>query len=536
MADTQITVLCVDKNKRFAKTAEGILKKGFQQASFSFVQNNKTALNHLKEHPVDLVLLCHESAQTDGFRLMENIQKKKIDTAVIMISSAENERIAVEAMKRGACDYLSQKELDASTLNSAIRNALSQKRLEIRNRQADERIKKQATRDGLTGLYNHQHFQAVLAKEFKQARRYEYPLYCIMFDLDDFKAINDTHGHVFGDAVLKESAKILRSQMRDIDLLARYGGEEFAVILTHINERGVASLCERIRETFAHHAFQEGGRKVQLTISIGVSSHSDPNVDGPSVLVRHADEALYEAKHRGKNTICFWKEKESLYKSLNDDYQEKIAYYQNRFLGFTHEILEKFLDFSKTIVEDIEKKDHRTLLHSTKVTNYSVALAEALSLSDPEINSIRLAGMLHDIGKAGIDSKILTKKGAYTPRELRIMRLHPLFSVKMIEPFSFLDQEMQIILQHHERFDGKGYPTGRKGWEINRGARILGICDAFDAITSGRSYKRKLSLEAGCREIEKNAGKQFDPEVCQAFLRLVREAPTKGRSPFRTLP
>ncbi|NOY53465.1 MAG: diguanylate cyclase [Deltaproteobacteria bacterium] len=523
MADSPLNVLYVDQNKSFAQTTEGILKQGFRKASFSFVQNNKTALTHLKEHPVDLVLLGHHPKKNDGFRLMEDIRKKAIDTPVIMISREANERTAVEAMKRGAYDYLSEKELDVVTLKSAIRNAISRKRTERRNRRADQRIREQATRDGLTGLYNHRYFQKIMNREYKQARRYEYPLYCIMLDLDDFKGVNDTFGHLFGDTVLKESAAILKGQMRDIDLLARYGGEEFAVILTHIHAKGVLSLCERVREAFAQHTFAEEDHSTVITISIGIASLQDPRVDGPSTLVRHADEALYEAKNRGKNTVCQWREKESLYKGLQGDYREKIEYYQKQFLGFTREILDKFLDYSRKIVDDIEKKDHKTAQHSAKVTRYAVDLARALHLSEGEIHSIRLAGILHDIGKAGIDQKILTKKGTYTPRESRIMKLHPLFSVKMIEPFSFLDQEMQIILQHHERFDGKGYPTGRKGWEIKRGARILALCDAYDAMTSGRSYKKKQTLTEGCREIERNAGTQFDPEMAKVFLRMIEK-------------
>lgn len=520
MPNSRISILCIDKNKSFAKTAEGILKKDLRGASFTFVQNGESALDHLSQHPVDLVLVGHHAPKFDGLSMMEDIRKKKIDTAMIMIASQGSERTAVEAMKRGAYDYISKKDLNASTLSSAIRNAIIQKRIEEKNRQKGERIKEQAAQDGLTGLYNRRYFQHLLEKDFRQALRYDYPLHCIMLDLDEFKSVNDTYGHIFGDSVLKKSAEILRRQMRDVDLLARYGGEEFVMVCSHIKKDGVLTLCERIRENFSRQLFQEGEKSIRMTVSIGVASNADPSVTDPLVLIRHADEALYEAKHRGKNNVCHWKEKQSLDGLLTNEYQEKIEHYQNHFMGFTQEVVDKFIEYSKALVKEIEKKDRRTAQHSPNVTSYSVALAKALHLSDPEINTIRLAGMLHDIGKAGIDPKILYKKGAYNPKEFRIMKLHPLFSAKMIEPLNFLDKELQIILQHHERFDGKGYPTGRKGREICRGARILSLCDAFDAMTSGRSYKRKLTQKSACSQISEESGRQFDPDMARILVWL----------------
>jgi diguanylate cyclase (GGDEF)-like protein len=523
LTDNRISILCIDENKTFAKTAEGILKKDLRGASFTFIQNSDSALHHLSEHSVDLVLLGHHSPKLDGLQVMEDLRRKKIDTAIIMIPSHGNERTAVEAMKRGAYDYISKKELNATTLKSAVKNAITQKRMEERSRQAKERIKVQATQDGLTQLYNHRHFQHLLDKEYRQARRYDYPLYCFMLDLDDFKSINDNYGHVFGDFVLKKSAEILRKQMRDIDILARYGGEEFAVVCTHIKEEGVLALCERVRDSFARYIFKNGKKSARVTISIGLASNSDHRVSSPSVLIRHADEALYEAKHRGKNNVCHWREKQTMSRLLDKDSQQKIEYYQNRFLGFTHEIIDKFLEYSRSIVEDIEKKDRRTAQHSSKVTRYSVALARALKFPESEINTIQLAGMLHDIGKAGIDPKIIYKKGEYKPKEFRIMKLHPLFSVKMIEPLNFLDQEMQVILQHHERFDGRGYPTGRKGLDISRGARVLNLCDSYDAMTAGRCYKKKISPKQACRAIGEAAGNQFDTEIAKVFIQVVEK-------------
>ncbi len=521
MAPSRISILCVDENNVFTKTAEGILKKDLRSASYTRVENGRSALHHLSQNPVDLVLVGHHAAKSDSLRLIDDIRKRKIDTAVILISTKGNERTAVEAMKRGAYDYISKHELNADTLRSAIRHAMNQKRTEARHRAARERIQEQATQDGLTGLYNHVHFQQLLEKEFKQARRYSYPLYCIMIDLDDFKAVNDTYGHLFGDFVLQRSAQILKQQMRDTDILARYGGEEFVVACSHIKERGVLSLCERVRQVFTESVFENGSDTVSMTVSIGVASIAEAGTHTKDELIRHADEALYEAKGRGKNNVCLWREKRSAERLIDKEHHQIIEDFQKRFLGFTDEIVTKFMEYSRTIVEAIEGKDPRTADHSTKVTEYAVALSEKLGLDPSEVRSVRIAGLLHDIGKAGISPEILYKKGKYTSREFRLMQLHPQFSVKMIDQLHFLDEEIQLILQHHERFDGKGYPTGRKGREISSGARILSICDAYDAMTSGRSYRQRASSTDACRAISKESGRQFDPQIADAFIEMI---------------
>ncbi len=519
----RISILCIDSTKRLAEETQGILKKDLRGASFVSAESSEAALHHLKEHPVDLVLVGHHAKKFDGFRIMEHIKRKRLDTAMIMIPSEGSEQAAVEAMKRGAYDYISRKDLNAPRLRSAIKDALSQRRREIRDREADERIREQATQDGLTGLYNHIHFQHLLEKEFRKARRYGYPLYCILIDLDDFKIVNDTHGHPFGDTVLKKSAEILRKQMRDIEILARYGGEEFVVGCSHIKESGVLALCERLRQIFSRFTFKEGDKAIRMTVSIGLASMAEPGINDKKDLVRHADEALYEAKSRGKNNVCRWSEKNSLDKLISKKQAATIASYQDKFMGLTEQILTQCMSYSQSVVESIEKKDRRTSDHSPKVTRYAETLASAKGLGETEVKRIRLAAVLHDIGKVGIEPEILYKKTRYTAREYRIMQLHPVFGFKILDPLSLLDQESQIILQHHERFDGKGYPTGRKGQDIVLGARIIALCDAFDAMVSGRSHRKKRSRQQACGVIMKEAGKQFDPELAQTFVKIVED-------------
>ena len=390
-------------------------------------------------------------------------------------------------------------------------------------------LRGKVTTDPLTGLYNRRFLESRIDLELekltspKKDRKMDVytDLSILMIDIDDFKKINDTYGHQFGDDALKTISFLIKENIRKDDLAARFGGEEFCVILAHTTKEEAGRAAEKIRSNVESRKFNYVNRISRFTVSIGLASAKADGLSASRALIRAADEALYEAKHRGKNNVCHWKEKQSFDELLNNEYQQKIAHYQNRFIGFTQEMVDKFIEYSKTIVEEIEKKDRRTAQHSPNVTRYAVSLAKALHLPQPEINSIRLAGMLHDIGKAGIDPQILYKKGGYNPKEFRIMKLHPLFSAKMIEPLNFLDKELQIILQHHERFDGKGYPTGRKGREICRGARILSICDAYDAMISGRSYKKKLSQKGACSQIGEGSGSQFDPNLSQIFLSLV---------------
>ncbi|MDX1765210.1 MAG: diguanylate cyclase, partial [bacterium] len=314
-----------------------------------------------------------------------------------------------------------------------------------------------------------------------------------------------------------------RKQMRDIEILARYGGEEFVVGCSHIKEPGVLALCERLRQIFSRFTFKEGDKSVRMTVSIGLASVAEPGINDKKDLVRHADEALYEAKSRGKNNVCRWSEKNSLDKLISKQQATAIAVYQEKFLGLTEEILNQCLTYSQSVVEGIEKKDRRTSDHSPKVARYAEALASERDLPKTEVKRIHLAAMLHDIGKVGIEPDILYKKTRFTAREYRIMQLHPVFGFKILDPLSLLDQETQIILQHHERFDGKGYPTGRKGQDIVLGSRIIALCDAFDAMVSGRSHRKKRSRRQACSVIAKEAGKQFDPELAKTFLKIVED-------------
>ena len=178
----------------------------------------------------------------------------------------------------------------------------------------------------------------------------------------------------------------------------------------------------------------------------------------------------------------------------------------------------------KVLAQAIDARDHYTHSHSENVAKYASAIALKMGLSAKEVEVIRQACELHDLGKIGIEDSILMKPGALTDEEWTQIRRHPLIGAQILEPLTFLNDVIDLVRQHHEHYDGKGYPEGRKGEDILLGARIINLADSYEAMTSARSYRRTpLTKEEAVNEIKKNSGTQFDPKVVEVFLSILDE-------------
>lgn len=176
----------------------------------------------------------------------------------------------------------------------------------------------------------------------------------------------------------------------------------------------------------------------------------------------------------------------------------------------------------KALAQTIDARDHYTHSHSQNVAKYAVAIAEEMGLSVNDVETIREACQLHDLGKVGIEDTILAKPSELTAEEWEKIKHHPLTAAQILEPLTFLNGVIELIMQHHEHYDGSGYPEGRKGEEILLGARIIHLADAYDAMRSARAYRKTpFSKEEAILEIKLNSGQQFDPKVVEAFLRVV---------------
>ncbi|MCP4365164.1 MAG: diguanylate cyclase [Planctomycetes bacterium] len=406
----------------------------------------------------------------------------------------------------------------AESLNSMV-ESLRGEHAELE--EAHRELVASAVRDGLTGLYNHYRFQQNMESEYSRAKRYNLPLCLLMIDIDNFKLINDTYGHPFGDFILKELAQLIGKSTRETDIASRYGGEEFVVILPSTALDGGYAVAEKLRQATESRLFKQGGQATRLTVTIGISSLAEEDINSKDDMIKHADEAMYEGKIKGKNMTLSWGEFMLLERLALKEEGESVEHYRNRFLTAASSMKRAYMEAATTLVKTLEEKDGFSATHSFMVAIYATKFAEEMGLSKEETAVIKNSATLHDIGKIAISSSILRKADKLTAKEHDTLKTHAEHGLKILEGVDFLQQELPIILHHQERFNGEGYPNGVKGEAIPLGSRILAICDAYESMTSERPYRKRISHKAAIEEIRKCSGTQFDPDLVQPFIRAM---------------
>ena len=374
----------------------------------------------------------------------------------------------------------------------------TQATIALQNAHLHERAVAQASEDGLTGLLNHRVFQMRLEDEINRARHSGRGLALLMIDLDNFGAINNTYGHQAGDATLITIAGILRESIRAADVAARYGGDEFAVVLPETEMDEALRIAERIRAGIATCTIMEGHALIRVGASLGVAA-CPYHAGGREELVRAADQAAYAAKHAGKGRVG---RPEHAVLPLDRDPAVLAAQLEHANLATV-----------EALAAAVDAKDPYTRGHSQRVSAYAAALATALGLSMADIARVRLAGLLHDVGKIGIPDAILAKTEALSDDEIAVIRQHPVIGERMLVGVPFLRDILPAVRHHHERWDGTGYPDGLAGAAIPRDAAILMVADSFDAMMTSRTYRSSLPLAEARRRLREGSGAQFDPRV-----------------------
>jgi len=345
-------------------------------------------------------------------------------------------------------------------------------------KEMEEELKYLSIHDPLTGLYNRFHFEREMRRVEEEACR---PVSIVVCDVDGLKLVNETLGHERGDALLKAAGDLVAGSFRDRGVVARIGGDEFAVLLPGWPAEQTDEACHRLRESVT--AYNAGRPGLSLTLSVGVATG-----DGEAVtsLLRAADNNM---------------QREKLFSSQS-----------------TRSAIVQIL------MKALEARDFITEGHAERLQDLTAALARAVGLPEHEITALRLLAQFHDLGKVGIPDRILFKPGRLTPEETVQMQEHSRIGHRIARAAPELATIADWILKHHERWDGAGYPLGIAGEDIPVPCRILAIADAFDAMTSDRPYRKAMDRPRALAELERWAGRQFDPGLVPVFVRLVTGA------------
>jgi diguanylate cyclase (GGDEF)-like protein/PAS domain S-box-containing protein len=343
-----------------------------------------------------------------------------------------------------------------------------------KDKEQQEEIVYLSYHDHLTGLYNRRFTEEEMNRlEFAR----QLPFAVIMGDVNGLKITNDVFGHETGDKLLQKVALALKENCRIEDIISRWGGDEFLILLPHTSIETADKIIQKIKISCASQ--NEGSLQISISLGCAVKKKGEESLQR---VLQEAEELMYHEKLlEGKS-------------------------YRNSVIN--------------TLLATLNEKSMETEEHAERLKVYCYAIAKKLQLSAQEMNKLSLLAILHDIGKVGINQSILQKPGALTPQEWDEMKKHPEIGYRIAQSAPELSEVAEYILSHHERWDGKGYPSGTKGEDIPLLCRILSVADAYDAVTNDRVYRKALGKSEAIAELTRNTGTQFDPKIVDVFVKL----------------
>jgi diguanylate cyclase (GGDEF)-like protein/PAS domain S-box-containing protein len=389
---------------------------------------------------------------------------------------------------------------------------------------SNEKLKQLTLKDPHTDLYNHRYLEEIIQREFNRVKRSAGHLSLIMLDIDYFKSINDVYGHQFGNLILKQLATLLKKMVRQYDSVIRFGGEEFIIVSPDINKASAITLAQRILDAINISNFGNENHAIKLKVSIAVVSYFEDKVTHAMSLINLVDKILNRAKEDGGNRVYSSIDmKKRIFNEEQETNNNNIHYLKDKIKKLTKRANQSLIEAVFAFAKTIEFKDHYTGEHVENTVLYATEIARGLNLSTEEIERIRQAAILHDLGKVGISEKILLKKDKLTKEEYEEIKKHPQIGVDIIRPLKFLNGIIPLILYHHEKWNGENSCYGLKGEEIPIGARVIAIADVYQALTSDRPYRKAYSKEEAIEIIKAGENKQFDPKITNVFLKILQE-------------
>jgi diguanylate cyclase (GGDEF)-like protein len=369
------------------------------------------------------------------------------------------------------------------------------------------RLEEASRVDALTGLFNRRAFEELLNSELERSRRTGRPVAVIVGEIDGLSQVNAAHGHAAGDVALQQVAGDMAKWKRRIDSAGRLSGEKFGILLPETDEHGAYLVAERLRRAAVRSL---SSAAVPMTISFGVASYPKHG-EQFGVLMGAASRAVNVARELGRD----------------------------RAVVYCHDVAKMLEDIPEThvpqlsrvlaLAEELDIRDAGTTGHSETVGRYCELIALALGFDTDHAERVRLAGVLHDVGKTGVSDRVISKQGPLEPSEWRTIRTHPELGARLLA-HPDLEDLRAWVLAHHERPDGGGYPYGLAGEQIPLESRILAVADAYEAMTADRSYRPALGEDAAAAELRGGAGTQFDAHVVDVFLSALARKETRALS------
>ncbi|OFW61327.1 MAG: hypothetical protein A2133_12675 [Actinobacteria bacterium RBG_16_64_13] len=376
----------------------------------------------------------------------------------------------------------------------------SQLAVALENARRYDEARRLAEQDPVTELLNNRGLARALDRELARSRRAGSSFSVVIMDLDNFKLLNDTYGHAVGDQVLRQTAGVLKRVLRRSDIVGRQGGDEFLALLPDTGTANALECVRHLRDALSTVGFSvESEYPVPVSLSCGIATYP---FDGRRAgeLLAAADANVYRSKQKGGDCVTPTQSAER-----GDEVPAGV---------FT--VLEG-------LVVAVDNKDHYTRRHSDDVTKYALQLAERLGLSSETVRPLRIAGVLHDVGKIGIPDHILRKPGPLDAQEFEAIKQHVSLGELMIKEIPDLSDVLAGVGAHHERWDGTGYPRGLVGDSIPLLGRILAVTDAYSAMTTDRPYRKALTASEAREEMLRAAGSQLDKRIVEEFLVILEE-------------
>lgn len=495
--------------------------------------------NALKERKIqsstDIKNILHGLMSSLSYEFVQDVIRTSKSQSVIVVPIYRKQHESFKADQEFGClmVFSSRCEVTPKEMNFLTVFA-NQIELAVTIAALFEEVRKQAVTDPLTGLYNRRYFEENINREAERALRLGQPFSLVSLDLDHLKTINDTYGHQYGDVAIKTISNVLKQKARSIDIPARIGGEEFNVLLPGVDSCGAMMAAERIRAAIEATPLEKIGN---VTASIGVATFLEHSRN-VFELTELADQAMYQAKINGRNQV-------KLTKKTKEFNWQRVAI--NAFLDI---ISKQRVQIPDEIAGDItarlssvstQDKEAKEVIYSvvdiltqSYNTTYqsgftksklmlAVRLAKAMNMKDNEIDKLKIAILLYDIGNIMIPEQIFKKESALTDDEKELIKTHPVIAARdILKPISSIQDIIPIIEKHHENWDGSGYPGNASGKDIPLASQIILLVDAYYALTQDRPYRKAFDIEKTVDIIQQGAGIKWSQELVDKFIPLVK--------------